>query len=125
MHVLEAARRGDVDAVAVWKLDRWGRSALDVVANIQSLADAGVRFVAVSQGLDVKPRRRCDVAFMLTVLAAAAEFEPDLIRERTHLRLDRAAGARPGRATRASPRPQARRSLSRGAFRSKASHGQR
>src|SRR5580700_10449439 len=47
--VLEAARRGHVEAVAVWKLDRWGRSSLDVLGNISALGDAGVRFVAVSQ----------------------------------------------------------------------------
>lgn len=90
MRVLAAARRGEVDAVAVWKLDRWGRSALDVLANIQALADAGVRFVAVSQGLDVKPSGDAMSRLLLTVLAAVAEFERDLIRERTRLGLDRA-----------------------------------
>jgi putative DNA-invertase from lambdoid prophage Rac len=88
--VLEAARRGELDAVVVWKLDRWGRSALDVLANIQALADAGVRFVAVSQGLDIKAGGDAMSRLMLTVLAAVAEFERDLIRERTKLGLDRA-----------------------------------
>jgi putative DNA-invertase from lambdoid prophage Rac len=91
--VLDAARKGEVDAVVVWKLDRWGRSALDVLANIQALADAGVRFVAVSQGLDVKPSGDAMSRLMLTVLAAVAEFERDLIRERTRLGLDRARHA--------------------------------
>jgi putative DNA-invertase from lambdoid prophage Rac len=88
--VLDAAQRGDIDAVAVWKLDRWGRSALDVLANIRSLADAGVRFVAVSQGLDVKPDGDAMSRLMLTVLAAVAEFERSLIRERTVLGLQKA-----------------------------------
>src|SRR5258706_7304596 len=88
--VLDAAQRGDIDAVAVWKLDRWGRSALDVLANIRSLADAGVRFVAVSQGLDVKPDGDAMSRLMLTVLAAVAEFERSLIRERTVLGLEKA-----------------------------------
>jgi DNA invertase Pin-like site-specific DNA recombinase len=88
--VIEAARLGKIDVVLVWKLDRWGRSSLDVLANIQALADSGVRFVAVSQGLDVKPHGDAMSRLMLTVLAAVAEFERDLIKERTHLGLDRA-----------------------------------
>jgi DNA invertase Pin-like site-specific DNA recombinase len=90
VRVLDAARRGEVDTVAVWKLDRWGRSALDVLANIQALTDAGVRFVAVTQSLDIKAGGDAMSRLMLTVLAAVAEFERDLIRERTHLGLDRA-----------------------------------
>jgi putative DNA-invertase from lambdoid prophage Rac len=88
--VLDAARHGRLDVVVVWKLDRWGRSSLDVLANIQTLADAGVRFVAVSQGLDVKPHGDAMSKLMITVLAAVAEFERDLIKERTHLGLERA-----------------------------------
>lgn len=83
--VLEAARKGQVDCVVVWKLDRWGRSALDVLANIQALADAGCRFVAVTQGLDVKPTGDAMSRLLLGVLAAVAEFERDLIRDRTRL----------------------------------------
>jgi len=113
--VLEAAQRGEVDAVAVWKLDRWGRSALDVLANIQALADAGVRFVAVSQGLDIKPGGDAMSRLMLTVLAAVAEFERDLIRERTMLGLDRAraAGKRLGRPRADGPTPAQVRKLRR------------
>lgn len=88
--VLKAARQGKVDVVVVWKLDRFGRSALDVLANIQSLTDAGVRFIASSQGLDVKPEGDAMSKLMLTVLAAVAEFERDLIRDRTRLGLQRA-----------------------------------
>ena len=91
--VLEAARRGRIDAVFVWKLDRFGRSALDVLANIHALADAGVRFVAITQGLDVKPGGDATSRLLLTVLAAVAEFERDLIRERTRAGIERARRA--------------------------------
>lgn len=103
--VLDAARRGDIDCVAVWKLDRWGRSSLDVLANIQALADAGVRFVAVSQDLDLKPGGDAMSRLMLTVLAAVAEFERDLIKERTLLGLARARkdGRQLGRPRSAGP----------------------
>lgn len=88
--VLEAAKRGLVDVVVVWKLDRFGRSVLDVLSNIRTLGDRGVRFVATSQGLDVKPHGDAMSHLMLTVLAAVAEFERDLIRDRTRLGLVRA-----------------------------------
>lgn len=111
--ILEASRKGEVDAVVVWKLDRWGRSALDVLANIQTLADAGVRFVAVTQGIDIKPGGDAMSRLMLTVLAAVAEFERDLIRERTTLGLAKArrAGKRLGRPRVAGPTPKRVRSL--------------
>jgi DNA invertase Pin-like site-specific DNA recombinase len=35
--LMAAARRGKLDAVICWKLDRFGRSALDVLANIRDL----------------------------------------------------------------------------------------
>lgn len=91
--VLNAAHRGDVDCVAVWKLDRWGRSSLDVLSNIQALADNGVRFVAVSQGLDLKPGGDAMSRLMLNVLSAVAEFELSLVAERTRLGLARARKA--------------------------------
>ena len=40
------------DAVVCWKLDRFGRSLVNCVSAIQELSTLGVRFLAVSQGLD-------------------------------------------------------------------------
>lgn len=90
LRVLEAAKRGKVAAVLVWKLDRFGRSALDVLTNVDTLAKAGVRFVAVTQGLDVAPGGDPTSRLILVVLSAVAEFERELIRERTRLGLDKA-----------------------------------
>jgi DNA invertase Pin-like site-specific DNA recombinase len=97
--VMDAARTGKVDAVLVWKLDRFGRSVLDVLANIRELEGAGVRFLATTQGLDVKPDGDAMSRLILGVLASVAEFERDLIRERTRLGLRAAkrAGKRLGR----------------------------
>ena len=97
--VLDAVRRGQVQCVVVWKLDRFGRSALDVLANIRALKDAGCRFIVTSQGLDVRPDGDAVSTLLLTVLAAVAEFERDLIVERTRLGLDKArrAGKQLGR----------------------------
>ncbi len=96
---MEAARRGKLDAVLVWKLDRFGRSALDVLSNIRALESAGVRFVAVTQGIDIRPGSDAMSRLILGVLASVAEFEADLIRERTRLGMAKAreAGKRIGR----------------------------
>lgn len=97
--LMEAARRGKLDAVMVWKLDRFGRSALDVLANIRDLDVAGTRFIATTQGIDIRPGGDAMSRLILGVLASVAEFERDLIRERTRLGMAkaRAAGKRIGR----------------------------
>lgn len=99
LEVMSAARRGRVDVVIVWKLDRWGRSALDVLANLRELEAAGVRFYCAGQGLDIRPGGDAMSRLMLQMLAAIAEFERELIKDRTRLGMQRARarGARLGR----------------------------
>jgi DNA invertase Pin-like site-specific DNA recombinase len=70
------------DCLLVWKLDRFGRSLVDCLNNIQILEDHDIRFVAVTQGLDTDQRNPAS-RFLLHVLGAAAEFERALILERT------------------------------------------
>ncbi len=72
------------------EVDRWGRSSLDVHSNIRALETCGVRFVAVSQGLDVRPGSDAMSHLILGVLASVAEFEREIIRERTRLGLSKA-----------------------------------
>jgi DNA invertase Pin-like site-specific DNA recombinase len=108
--VLGAARRGVFDALLVFKLDRAGRSALDLLANIRELVDVqGVRFVVTTQGLDLKPGGDAISRLLMTVLAAVAEFERDLIRDRTRLGLAaaRKRGVRLGRRPKPGPSPAA------------------
>ncbi|MCP4446085.1 MAG: recombinase family protein [Myxococcales bacterium] len=88
--VMEAARRHKVDVVLVWKLDRWGRSSLDLLSNINILEACGVRFIAITQGIDIKPDGDPMSRLILTVMAGVAEFERSLIIERTRLGLDKA-----------------------------------
>ena len=98
--VLQAARLGRLDALLVFKLDRAGRSALDLLANLRELIDVhGVRFLVTSQGLDLKPGGDAISRLLMTVLAAVAEFERDLIRDRTRLGIAaaRKRGVRIGR----------------------------
>ena len=75
-----AARRFDV--VLVWALDRFGRSVQQLATNINSLDSAGVRFIAVRQNLDTDKANPAS-RLMLNILAAIAEFEAAMIRERS------------------------------------------
>jgi DNA invertase Pin-like site-specific DNA recombinase len=87
--LLADAAAGQFDAVCVWKLDRFGRSLVDCLNNIQSLERANVRFIATTQNLDTS---HADPAgrFLLHILGAAAEFERSLIRDRVHAGLKQA-----------------------------------
>ena len=73
-----------VDVILCWKLDRFGRSLLHCKTAIEQLRAHGVRFIATSQNIDTdesNPTSR----FLLHVLMAAAEFERELIHERSVL----------------------------------------
>jgi putative DNA-invertase from lambdoid prophage Rac len=88
--VLELARAGDVRYVLVWKLDRLGRSTLDVLSTIEELENCGVSLVATSQGLEVGPGDSPMGRMMMRILAAVAELESEMISERTQLGLEAA-----------------------------------
>jgi hypothetical protein len=93
--VLEAARRRDIDLVLVWRLDRWGRSVTDLLATLQELRHLGVGFVSLTEALDLTtPTGRA----MAGLLAIFAEFEREILRERTGL-----AWPTPGRMETAGP----------------------
>ena len=81
--LMKDARARRVDAVVVWKLDRWGRSLADSVITLQELAAAGVRFICTTQGLDTDNSNPMGRA-MLGMLQVFAQFERDLIHERVN-----------------------------------------
>lgn len=94
--LLEAIRRREVDAVLVYKLDRWGRSLADLVTTLQELTELGVAFVSLSDAIDMSTPSGRAFAGMLSVFAS---FERDLIRDRVTAGLERArkAGTKFGR----------------------------
>jgi putative DNA-invertase from lambdoid prophage Rac len=94
--LIEAARRREIDVVLVWRLDRWGRSLLDLVATLQELTDLNVGFVSISEALDLTTSTGRAMAGMLAVFA---QFERDILRERVRAGLDHArqSGTRLGR----------------------------
>jgi DNA invertase Pin-like site-specific DNA recombinase len=94
--LLAAARRREIDVVLVWRLDRWGRSVTDLLATLQELEYLGVGFVSLTEALDLTtPAGRA----MAGLLAIFAEFEKEILRERTRAGLAHArqSGTRLGR----------------------------
>jgi len=77
--ILKAARRRDVDAILVWRLDRWGRSVADLIGSIRELTDTGVGFVSLTEAFDLTTPAGKALSGMLAVFA---EFERDILRER-------------------------------------------
>lgn len=70
-------------AVVVWKIDRFGRSIKDFIANVQSLDAAGIRFICPFQGIDTDQRSPFS-KMLMHILAIFAEFERDLIVDRVN-----------------------------------------
>jgi DNA invertase Pin-like site-specific DNA recombinase len=92
--VLDQLRPGDT--LVVWKLDRLGRSLRHLVDTVTGLADRGIGFQSLQEAIDTTtPGGK----LVFHVFAALAEFERDLIRERTSagLAAARARGRRGGR----------------------------
>jgi DNA invertase Pin-like site-specific DNA recombinase len=91
---LAACRAGDI--LVVWKLDRLGRSLADLVETVQTLAARGIGLRSLQEQLDTTSSGG---KLIFHLFAALAEFERDLIRERTKagLAAARARGRKGGR----------------------------
>src|ERR1017187_7350727 len=93
----DAAKR-KFDCIAVYKIDRFGRSVLHLNQQLAALTSHGVRFIATSQSLDTDEKNPTS-RLLLQILASVAEFEREMIRERTlsGIRAAQAAGKVVGR----------------------------
>ena len=94
--LIAETKEGAYDAVCVWKLDRWGRSTVDVLTTVTDLDAAGVAFVSVQDNIDMTTAQG---RLMVQLLAAFAEFERAQIRERVvaGVRHAKRAGTRSGK----------------------------
>lgn len=91
---LEYLRPGD--KLVVWKLDRAGRSLKHLIELVNGLNTRSIEFTSLTEAIDTStPSGR----LLFHIMGALAEFERDLIRERTHAGLDaaRAHGRKGGR----------------------------
>jgi DNA invertase Pin-like site-specific DNA recombinase len=91
---LTFARSGDT--LVVWRLDRLGRSLKDLVEKVEDLQKRGVGFRSLHESIDTTSSVG---KFQFHVFSALAEFERDLIRDRTMagLRAARERGRQGGR----------------------------
>jgi len=99
--LLEDAKARKFSVVVVWKIDRFGRSIKDFIANMEVLNSVDVRFVATSQPIDTDQRSPIG-KMMMSLLTIFAEFERNVVAERIQLGVARSlreqvAAARYGR----------------------------
>jgi DNA invertase Pin-like site-specific DNA recombinase len=78
----EMIERGEIDLVIVGYLSRFGRSAVQIQANVRRLLKAGVGFISAREGLVLDPHRpNAYQGLLLAVLASMAEIERDKLRD--------------------------------------------
>ncbi|GAA4107617.1 recombinase family protein [Enteractinococcus coprophilus] len=98
--LLDQLRPGDT--LVVWRLDRLGRSIRHLIDQLSELQDRGIEFRSLQENIDTSsPGGR----LVFHIFASLAEFERDLIRERTNagLAAARARGRTGGRPPRLTP----------------------
>lgn len=91
---LQCCRSGDT--LVVWKLDRLGRSLPHLVETVRDLVTRGIGFKSLQENIDTTTSGG---KLIFHIFASLAEFERDIIRERTHAGLSsaRARGRKGGR----------------------------
>ena len=73
--LIAAARRREIDCVLVWRLDRWGRSLVDLMNSLQELTALDIAFVSLSEALaHISPISRDNV-----VLYGEYKLRPELV----------------------------------------------
>lgn len=105
-HVIKLFRAGKINTIVVVRIDRFARSLQELVMDVRSIVDNGGRFVAIMNGFDFqKGSFNASQSLMLNIFASFAEFEREIIRERTieGLARVRAQGKRLGRPKKSSP----------------------
>jgi len=101
--LLKSLRLKEYDAVCILKLDRWARSLTELVREVEELHNIGILFISVNDNIDLSsPSGK----LQFQILAAFAEFERNIISERTKegLARKRATGWVPHRGKDKRPR---------------------
>lgn len=79
-HLMQLCRERKYDALIVWRLDRFARTVQEMVMDVAELEARGVSFMSLKDGIDFStPAGR----LQFHILSAFAQFERDLISERT------------------------------------------
>ncbi len=78
--LLQKLRMGEYTDVIVFKLDRWARSSSELILDTKEIIDKGIGFSSLTDNLDFNS---ASGKLHFQILSAFAEFERELIRERT------------------------------------------
>lgn len=78
--LMQKLRAGVYDAVCVLKLDRFGRSTIELAADIEELKNKGVMFISLRDNIDLST---ASGQLQFNIISAFAQFERDIISERT------------------------------------------
>ena len=73
-------RKNEYSSVVIYKLDRWARSSRELILDTKEILDRGIAFISLSDNLDFST---ASGKLHFQILSAFAEFERELIRERT------------------------------------------
>lgn len=94
--LMDTVRKRLVDAVLVWRFDRFARSLKHLINTLTEFNELGVHFVSYSESLDTSSSQG---RLVFSILGAIGEFERDLITERVNsgIRRAKAAGVQFGR----------------------------
>lgn len=100
---IEALRKGDT--LVVWRLDRLGRTLSHLISTVHELGARGVGFRSLTEAIDTTSSTG---NLVFQIFGAIAEFERNLIRERTQagLAAARARGRDGGRPPKLAPKQQ-------------------
>ncbi|HEV2399374.1 MAG TPA: recombinase family protein [Candidatus Sulfotelmatobacter sp.] len=106
--LMAAARKRLFDAVIVWRFDRFARSTKHLLLALEEFRSLGIQFISYQENIDTSsPLGQA----LFTIVAAVAQLERDLIRERVSagIRNARASGKQLGRPRRAVNHDEVRR----------------
>lgn len=84
--MMDLIKKGKINAVLVWKLDRIGRSMKDLISLLDFFRIHNCQFISFNNNMDTSTS---EGRLLFHILAAFAEFEADLISERTKLAYNR------------------------------------
>lgn len=79
--------RNEYDILLIYKFDRWARSTRELITDFEILVERGIKIFSYTEAIDLSSSMG---KLQLTMLSAFAQFERDLIRERTLAGLERA-----------------------------------
>jgi DNA invertase Pin-like site-specific DNA recombinase len=94
--LMAVARKRQIDAVVVWRFDRFARSTKHLLLALEEFRSLGIQFISYQENIDTStPLGQA----LFTIVAAVAQLERDLIRERVAagIRVARQNGKRLGR----------------------------